>query len=77
MSIVIADRELQSRLSDVNEAELLDPSGVSLGRFLSEQGFRRLVIEWANANIATTELEASLREPGGCSLSEVWKRLGA
>lgn len=77
MSIIITDRGLQSQLSVAETAELLDESGNPLGQFLSEQGIRRLVIDWANANISNEELEADLREPGGCSLREFWRRMGA
>ena len=77
MSIVVSDQELVSRLTAAGSAELQDVSGKPIGRFFTEERLRRMVIEWAEANISTGELEAALREGKGRTLQEIWKRLGA
>jgi hypothetical protein len=77
MSIVVSDQELVSRLTAAGSAELQDISGKPIGRFFTEERLRRMVIEWAEANISTGELEAALREGKGRTLQEIWKRLGA
>ena len=77
MSIVVSDQELVSRLTAAGSAELQDVSGKPIGRLFTEERLRRMVIEWAEANISTGELDSSLREGKGRTLQEIWKRLGA
>jgi hypothetical protein len=77
MPIVVSDQELVSRLTAAGSAELQDVSGKPIGRFFTEERLRRMVIEWAEANISTGELDSSLREGKGRTLQEIWKRLGA
>lgn len=77
MSIVVADEDLVAQLTAAGSAELRDASGKPIGRFFTEEQFRRMVIEWAEANISTAELDAAFREGRGRTLQEIWKRLGA
>jgi hypothetical protein len=77
MSIVVSDPDLVERLTAAGAAKLQDASGRPIGRFFTEEEFRRMVFEWAEANISTGELDAALREGQGSTLQEIWKRLGA
>jgi hypothetical protein len=77
MSIVVSDQELVARLTAAGSAELQDASGKPIGRFFTEEEFRRMVIDWMSATVSTAELDAALREGKGRTLQEIWKRLGA
>jgi hypothetical protein len=76
MSIVVSDQELVARLTAAGSAELQDASGKPIGRFFTEEEFRRMVIDWMSATVSTAELDAALREGKGRTLQEIWKRLG-
>lgn len=69
------DNQLESQLSSVDDAQLCDSSGKPLGHFLSEERYRRLVYEWANAQISDAELQRRLDSPGGKMLSEILAEL--
>ncbi len=71
---LMVDPSLQARFRDVREAEICDESGQTLGRFLSEAIYRRLVYEWVNAQVSDEELRQSLQQPGGKTLAEIWAR---
>jgi hypothetical protein len=71
MTKLVLDPLLREKLRDVQEAELCDESGRTLGHYLSEEAYRRLVYQWANAQITDEELERRLQEPGGRSLAEI------
>lgn len=77
MSIVVSDQQLIAKLAAAGEARLEDEAGKPLGRFFTEERLRRLVIEWAKANVSTTDLDESRRNGGGRPLAEIWKRIGA
>jgi hypothetical protein len=77
MSIVVSDQGLVEQLTAAGSAELRDPSGRPIGRFFTEEQFRRMVADWAEVNISTAELDAAVREGKGRTLQEIWKRLGA
>jgi hypothetical protein len=77
MSIVVSDQQLVAQLAAAGEAQLEDETGRSLGRFFTEERLRRLVIDWANANVSTADLDSSRQEGPARPLSEIWKRIGA
>jgi len=72
---VVVDQSVQAKLRSVDEVELCDESGRKIGHFLSEGLYRRLVYDWANAQISNEELERRRQQPGGCTLAEIWARL--
>ena len=77
MTKLVMDDVLRKRLRNLDEeVEVCDESGATVGRFIPEEMFRRLVIEWAFAQTTPEELQQRLNEPGGSSLSEIWKDLG-
>ncbi len=69
--------DLESQLTGIDNAELCDTSGQSLGHFLSEELYRRLIFDWANAQISDEEIQRRLQAPGGKRLSEIWAELNA
>jgi len=75
MTKVILDAALDARFRNVDEAELCDQWGRTLGRFLSERVYRRLLYDWANAQVTDEELQRRLQQPGGRTLAEIWARL--
>jgi hypothetical protein len=74
---MMVDQKLEARFRDVPEAEICDESGQTLGRFLSEAMYRRLVYDWVNAQVSDEELRRSFQQPGGKTLAEIRARLEA
>jgi hypothetical protein len=68
---MVLDPNLHAKLEGVREVEFCDASGRTVGHFLSEEAYRRLLYEWANAQISDEELQRRLEEPGGRSLDEI------
>jgi hypothetical protein len=66
---------LVARFRELGEAEICDESGRTLGRFVSEEMFRRLVYDWVNAQATDAEIRQSLQQPGGKTLAEIWTQL--
>jgi hypothetical protein len=77
MSIVVSDQDLVERLTAAGSAELQDASGKPIGRFFTEEQFRRMVADWMLANVSTAELDTDFESRQGRTLQEIWKRLGA
>ncbi|MFH1920482.1 MAG: hypothetical protein ABIP48_11430 [Planctomycetota bacterium] len=75
MNRVILDEPARAKLRGVDEVELCDESGRPLGHFLSEELYRRLLFDWANAQISDEELQRRRRQPGGRALADIWARL--
>jgi hypothetical protein len=65
----------ESQLSGVDDAELLDSQGRLIGRFLSDELYRRMVYDWAKAQVSDEELERRRQTPGGKKLSEIFASL--
>jgi hypothetical protein len=72
---VFVDDSMRSKLREVPEAELCDDTGRTVGHFLSDEVYRRLLYDWANAQITDEELERRRQQPGGRTLAEIWARL--
>lgn len=66
-----------NKLNGVEDAQVCDASGRLVGRFLSEDLYRRLLYDWANAKVSDDELERRRKTPGGRKLSEILARLQA
>ncbi len=76
MTKLVLDPTLRAKLHDLQAAELCDETGRTLGHFLSEEAYRRLVYNWANAQITDEELQRRLAKPGGRALSAIQADLG-
>jgi len=75
MNKVLLNDAVCTELRDLEEAELCDRSGQTVGHFLSETLYRRLLYDWANAQISDEELQRRLQQPGGRTLAEIWDRV--
>ena len=71
------DSHQQAALAGVADAQVCDPAGRPVGHFLSEELYRRLLYDWANAQISDDELQRRRQTPGGRQLSEILARLQA
>jgi hypothetical protein len=77
MTQVQIDELLKQKLGGLDEAvELCAPDGRVVGRYLPEKEYHDIL--YANVEIPFSEEEIARRraERGGCSLEEIWKRLG-
>jgi len=75
MNRIVLDESIWERLRHVDEVEVCDHSGQRVGHFVSDNLFRRLLYDWANAQISDEELERRRQQPGGRTLAQIWARL--
>jgi hypothetical protein len=77
MTKLTLDPQLRAKLNGLNEQiEVCDETGKTVGHFLPEAVYRKFIYAWLNAQVTDEELEQAAQEPGGCSLAEIWKKLG-
>lgn len=77
MSKILLDDTLRSKLNGLNERlELCDATGRTVGHFLPDEMYKKMMCAWANAQVTDEELEQSFQEPGGRTLAEIWQDLG-
>ena len=77
MKKLMLDPELRAKLNGLTEQiEVCDETGKTVGQFLPEEVYRKLMYAWLNAQVTDEELEAAANEPGGYSLPEIWQSLG-
>ena len=76
MTKVILDDSLLAQLNFGDEPlELCAPSGETVGHFLPQEIYQRLLYDWANAKITDEDLQQRLQQPGGRRLAEICSRL--
>ena len=71
------DSDQLAELTGVNDAPICDSTGRLVGHFLSDELYRRLLYDWANAQVSDEELDRRRQSPGGRKLSEILARLQA
>jgi hypothetical protein len=77
MPKVILDAELRTKLNGLNElVELCANDGSTLGRFVPEADFQRLVYKCLKEHHTDAEVEVLSHQSGGSTLQEIWQRLG-
>lgn len=79
MSQLTLDDALRTRLHGLNEqVEVLDERGRTVGRFVPEELYRKLLYAAAEAACphSPEELERRRQETGGKPLAAIWKTLG-
>jgi uncharacterized protein involved in exopolysaccharide biosynthesis len=77
MSKIILDAELRSKLNGLNEQlELCSDDGTTLGRFVPEAAFQRMVYASLKERHTDAQVEQLDRQVGGSTLNEIWRRLG-
>jgi hypothetical protein len=78
MTKLVVDEPLRSKLHDLRDhAELCDASGQTLGHFLPSDVYQSLLYAaLEDPGLTPEEIRRRLQQPGGRSLSEIWKQLG-
>jgi hypothetical protein len=77
MTQVRVDETLMQKLGGLNESvELCGSDGRVLGRYLPEAEYREIVYGSVEIPYSEEEIARRRAERGGCSLAEIWKRLG-
>ncbi len=81
MSRVTLEPGFRAKLKNLaEELEICDEAGQTLGRFLPEALYKKLLFSLALAQrppLAAEEIERRKQEAGGKSLAEILKHLGA
>ena len=77
MTQVQVDQALQQKLGGLDKSvELCGADGKVLGRFLPESEYRALLYNSVEIPFSDEEIARRRAETGGCSLEEIWKRVG-
>lgn len=77
MTQVQVDQALQQKLGGLNQSvELCSTDGRILGRFLPEKEYREMLYGSVEIPYSDEEIARRCAERGGCSLEEIWKRVG-
>ncbi len=77
MNKLILDKELRAKLNGLSsEIEFCDESGKTLGHFLPDDVYKKLLYAWLKSQHSDEELDKARRETGGRPLKEIWKDLG-
>lgn len=77
MTQVTVDESLKQRLGGLDEAvELCGPDGKVVGRYLPEGEYRAMLYSSVEIPFSDEEIARRRSETGGCSLEEIWKRVG-
>jgi hypothetical protein len=66
-----------SKLNGLTEPlQVCDEAGRIFGYFLPGEMYPHLLVSYARAVVSDEEIERRMKEPGACSLQEIWARLG-
>jgi hypothetical protein len=77
MTQVQVDQSLKEKLGGMNEPlELCDANGQILGHYLSEAEYKKILYGSFQIPFSDEEIARRRAETGGCSLEEIWKRVG-
>lgn len=77
MTQIQIDPGMQLQLGGMGEpVEFCDPRGKVLGQFLPQAEYKRLLYASFGLPLSDEEIERRLAETGGCTLEEIWKKLG-
>jgi hypothetical protein len=77
MNKVILDDMLRAKLNGLDQhLELCDENGHTVGHYLPAEDYKDLLVDWSKARVSDEELDRRMQEPGGCTLAEIWERLG-
>jgi hypothetical protein len=77
MSQITLDPNLKARLNGLNEkVEVLDETGKLVGAFLPAEAYLKYLYATVEIPFTPEEIERRRQETGGCSLADIWKRLG-
>jgi hypothetical protein len=76
MNKVIVDDALRCKLNGLDsDVEFCDEAGRTLGHYVPEDFYNKLMYAWLKAQISDDEVERLRKQTGGRPLAEIWKRL--
>lgn len=74
MQKVVVNESLRTQLNGLNaNVEFCDEAGRTIGHFVPDELYKKLVISWFNSQVSDEELERLRAQKGGRSLQEIWK----
>jgi hypothetical protein len=77
MGRIILDATLRAKLNGLNEeVEVCDENDETVGVFLPQAQYQKLLYAQVQIPFSEGEIEKLRTAGGGCSLAEIWKRLG-
>jgi hypothetical protein len=77
MTQVQVDQALREKLGGLGESvEICGSDGRVLGRYLPESEYREMLYDSVEIPFSEDEIARRRAETGGCSLEEIWKRVG-
>jgi hypothetical protein len=77
MTQITVDPSIQQMLGGMSShIELRDTDGHVLGHFLPKDEYVKMLYASYKCDLSEEELERRAAETGGCTLEEIWKRLG-
>ena len=77
MTQIQVDESLEKKLGGLNESiELCGPDGRVVGRYIPEEQYREILYGSVEIPYSEEEIARRRAEAGGCSLEEIWKRVG-
>jgi hypothetical protein len=77
MTKVQVDQALLQKLGGLSKlVTLCEPDGRVVGRFLPERQYQQMLYAAVKIAYSAEEIARRRAERGGCTLDEIWKRLG-
>ncbi len=77
MTQIQVDQSMQQKLTETtSEVALCDSNGQVLGRYTPEAEYQKKLYASYKCDLSEEEWERRAAETGGCTLEEIWKRLG-
>jgi hypothetical protein len=77
LKTIVLDPALRAQLNGLSEQmEVRDEQGAVIGMFLPLNSYKRL-LGTPTIPLSAEEIERRTQEKGGCSLEEIWRKLGA
>jgi len=77
MTQIKVDESLEKKLGGLDEPlELCSADGRILGRYLPEVQYRQILYGSVDIPYSDEEIARRRAESGGCSLEEIWNRVG-
>ncbi len=77
MTQVKVDQALRQKLGGMHEpVELCDAEGKVLGHYLPESEYKKILYASVEIPFSDEEIARRRAQTGGCSLREIWDRLG-
>ena len=77
MSTIVLDADLRAKLNGLNEkVDVQDEAGNIVGLFVPKEEYYRMLCKTIEIPFSKEEIERMRKSGGGCSLEEIWKKLG-